>query len=55
VDAMLHVSCVFLAFWSFKTRVEGTRRRLRIMLGVLFLVGLAGMAAICAVIAYAIF
>lgn len=55
INAILFVICVFLAFWSFKTRVASTRRRLRIVVDILFLAGLAGMAAICAVIAYAIF
>jgi len=55
VDALIFVTCVFLAFWSFKTKVARTRRRLRLAVDILFLAGLAGMAAICAVIAYAIF
>ena len=55
VDALIFVTCVFLAFWSFKTKVVRTRRRLRLAVDILFLAGLAGMAAICAVIAYAIF
>jgi hypothetical protein len=55
VDALIFVTCVFLAFWSFKTKVPRTRRRLRLAVDILFLAGLAGMAAICAVIAYAIF
>jgi hypothetical protein len=52
---LIFVTCVFLAFWSFKTKVARTRRRLRLAVDILFLAGLAGMAAICAVIAYAIF
>ena len=55
VDAMLFVACAFLAFWSFKTTNLAIRRRLRLVVDTLFLVGLAGMGAICAVIAYAIF
>lgn len=55
VDAMLFVVCVFLAFWSFKTTSSRTRRRLRTIVDALFLTGLAGMGAICAVIAYAFF
>ena len=55
VDAIIFVACAFLAFWSFKTKTMRTRRRLRLAVDVLFLSGLAGMAAICAVIAYAIF
>lgn len=55
VDAMLFVCCAFLAFFSFKTQRPHLRRRLRLAVDVLFLVGLAVMAAVCAVIAYAIF
>ncbi len=55
INAILFVTCVFLAFWSFKTRSATTRRRLRIIVDTLFLAGLAGMTAICAIIAYAIF
>ena len=55
VDAILFVVCAFLAFWSFKTSLPSTRRRLRLVVDILFLTGLAGMGAICAVIAYAIF
>lgn len=55
IDAMLFVTCAFLAFWSFKTETPQTRRRLRVIVDTLFLAGLAGMAVICAVIAYAIF
>ncbi len=55
VDALLFVVCAFLAFWSFKTNGPNTRRRLRLLVDVLFLTGLAAMGAICAVIAYAIF
>lgn len=54
VDALLFVLCVFLAFWSFKTGLPLLRRRLRLVVDILFLIGLALMAAICAVIAYAI-
>ena len=55
VDAMLFVVCSFLAFWSFKTKDLSIRRRLRLVVDTQFLAGLAGMGAICAVIAYAIF
>lgn len=55
VDALLFVVCAFLAFWSFKTKERRFRRRLRVVVDTLFLAGLAGMGAICAVIAYAIF
>jgi hypothetical protein len=55
VDALLFVLCTFLAFWSFKTASPRTRSRLRTVVDLLFLMGLALMGAICAVIAYAIF
>lgn len=55
VDAILFVVCAFLAFWSFKTKEPSIRRCLRFVVDTLFLSGLAGMGAICAVIAYAIF
>lgn len=55
VNVIAFVVCAFLAFWSFKTKVANTRRRLRLAVDILFLAGLAGMAAICAIIAYAIF
>ena len=55
VDALLFVVCAFLAFWSFKTKEPRIRRRLRLVVDTLFLAALAGMGAICAVIAYAIF
>lgn len=55
INAVMFVACSSSAFWSFKTKAAGTRRRLRLMVDSLFLVGLAGMACICAVIAYALF
>jgi hypothetical protein len=55
LDAMLFLVCVFLAFWSFKTTKTQLRKWLRMIVDVLFLTGLAGMAVICAVIAYALF
>lgn len=55
VDAVLFVLCALLAFWSFKTKVTSIRRRLRLLVDVLFLSGLTFMGAICAIIAYAIF
>lgn len=54
VDAMIFVVCAFLAFWSFKTDQPLRRQRLRLAVDVLFLVGLAMMAVVCAVIVYAI-
>lgn len=55
IDALLFVLSACLAFWSFKTRSDRTRRRLRVVVDTLFLLALAAMAAICAIIAYAIF
>lgn len=55
IDALVFVSCACLAFWSFKTRHPRLRRRLRLTVDSLFLTGLVAMAAICSVIAYAIF
>jgi hypothetical protein len=54
VDAVLFVICTSLAFWSFKTNRPATRRRLRLVVDALFLIGLAAMACICAIIAYAL-
>jgi len=54
IDAVLFVVCTSLAFWSFKTHRPTTRRRLRVVVDALFLLGLAGMASICALIAYAL-
>lgn len=55
LDAVLFVVCVLMAFWSFKTKNTHLRRRLRTIVDLLFLIGLTGMAVICAVIAYAFF
>ena len=55
VAAVLFVLCAFLAFWSFKSKKSVVRSRLRLLVDVLFLLGLALMGAICAIIAYAIF
>ena len=54
IDAIVFVLCSTLAFWSFKTRHPATRRRLRILVDILFLFGLAAMACICTIIAYAL-
>lgn len=51
-DAVFFVICCFLSFWSFKTRQEGLRRRLRVLVDVLFMAALVVMVGICAVIAY---
>lgn len=53
-DAVVFVISCFLAFWSFKTRNDVLRRRLRIVLDVFFMVGLMVMVAVCAIIAYAL-
>ncbi len=52
IDAVVFVLCTTLAFWSFKTKHTITRHRLRLIVDTLFLVGLAAMASICAIIAY---
>lgn len=52
VDAVVFVLCTTLAFWSFKTKQTVARRRLRLAVDTLFLVGLTAMAGICAIIAY---
>lgn len=54
MDAVVFVVCTSLAFWSFKTSHLATRRWLRVVVDTLFLVGLAVMACICAIIAYAL-
>jgi hypothetical protein len=54
VDAVVFVASAALAFWSFKTPRPATRRRLRLVVDALFLGGLAAMACICAIIAYAL-
>jgi hypothetical protein len=55
IDALLFVLCVFLAFWSFKTKSPKARKGLRLMVDGLFLLALTLMGSICAIIAYAIF
>lgn len=51
-DAVLFVSTCFLSFWSFKTRQASLRQRLRSLVDALFMLSLAVMVGICAVIAY---
>ena len=51
-DAVLFVSTCFLSFWSFKTRRTSLRQRLRSLVDALFMLSLAVMVGICAVIAY---
>lgn len=54
MDAVIFVVCCFLAFWSFKTKRLKLRSQLRLIVDILFLVGLTGMACVCAIITYAI-
>lgn len=54
IDSVLYVICCAMAFWSFKTSDHVTRRRLRLVVDALFLVALAAMSCICAIIAYAL-
>ena len=53
-DAVLFVICCFISFWSFKTRPQGFRQRLRLLVDALFLVALVLMVVVCAIIAYAL-
>jgi hypothetical protein len=53
-DPVAFMSCCFLSFWSFKTSGARRRRTRRIIIDALFMVALAFMVAICALIAYAI-
>lgn len=53
-DAILFMVCCFLSFGSFKTASAGRRRLLRKLIDGLFMVALAIMVAVCALIAYAI-
>ena len=52
VDALVFVLSCSLAFWSIRASEPHMRRRLRFAMDFLFLAGLVGMTAICAVIAY---
>lgn len=54
VDAVVFVLACGFAFASFRVREGGVRRRLRLLMDVFFLTGLAGMTAICALVAYTI-
>lgn len=54
IDAIVFVVCSTLAFWSFKSSCPTTRRRLRLVVDTLFLVGISTMAFVCSVIAYAL-
>ena len=51
-DAVLFVSTSFLSFWSFKTRQTRLRHLLRSLVNALFMLSLAVMVGICAIIAY---
>lgn len=55
IDAVAFLASCFLAFWSFKAARTVMRRRLRNWADATFLLGLAGMAGTCSVIAWAIF
>ncbi len=54
VDAVVFSVSTGLAFWSFKTRNADVRKRIRWIVEVLFLIGLAVMAIASVVIAYAL-
>ena len=51
-DAVLLVSTCFLSFWSFKTKRTRLRQRLRSLVDFIFMLSLAVMVGICAIIAY---
>jgi hypothetical protein len=53
-DAVLFVLTCFLSFWSFKTGQVQLRRRLRLIVDSLFMLGLVVMVGVCAIIAYAL-
>ena len=53
-DALLFMVCCCLSFWSFKTEAPGLRRMLRRVIDTFFMVALAFMAIVCALIAYAV-
>jgi len=52
IDALIFVLSCGLAFWFIRTSQPRMRRRLRYAMDFLFLAGLVGMTAICAMIAY---
>lgn len=54
INAVLFMTCCFLSFWSFKTRSARVRNVLRSCIDSLFVIALALMVAVCALIAYAI-
>jgi hypothetical protein len=53
-NAVLFMTCCFLSFWSFKQRSTNVRDALRRWIDGLFMLALALMVAVCALIAYAI-
>ena len=53
-DAVLFMVCCSLSFWSFKTETPGRRRNLRRLIDTLFMLALALMVIVCALIAYAV-
>jgi hypothetical protein len=53
-DAVLFMVCCSLSFWSFKTGDERLRRLLRRVIDSLFMLALAFMVIVCALIAYAV-
>jgi hypothetical protein len=54
LDAVIFVVCCFLSFWSFKTKRPRYRQRLQLAVDGLFMVALALMVGVCAIIAYAL-
>lgn len=54
VDALAFVLACGFAFWSIRTTEPGMRQRLRFAMDFMFLTGLVGMTAICALIAYTV-
>lgn len=54
VDAVILVSCCFLAFWSFKTTDRRRRHQLRLIVDGLFMSALLLMVGVCSIIAYAL-
>lgn len=53
-DAVMFMVCCTLSFWSFKTQTPRRRRSLRRVIDWLFMIALAFMVVVCALIAYAV-
>jgi hypothetical protein len=53
-DAVVFMMCCFISFWSVKTKHVRQRHLLRLIIDGLFVLGLAIMVFVCAVIVYAI-